>query len=102
MNFVKDDQIEFRLFQTQRPPFFTSCDNCELRLLYNDKLIANSMAEVPALNLLAISAIEIPIFCNTELPLPDNHIKGTSEHTMRIDFMVCLGKSRILTQGGAL
>jgi hypothetical protein len=29
------------------------------------------MAEVPALNLFAISAIEITIFCNTELQKPD-------------------------------
>ena len=34
-------------------------------------LIANSMAEVPALNLFAISATKIPISCSTELPLPD-------------------------------
>jgi hypothetical protein len=35
-------------------------------------LIANSMAEVPALKLFAISAIEIPISYNTELPKSDS------------------------------
>jgi hypothetical protein len=36
--------------------------------------ITNSMAEVPALNLLAISAIETPISYNTELPKPDTTV----------------------------
>jgi hypothetical protein len=31
-------------------------------------MIANSTANIPALNLLTISAIDIPISCNTELP----------------------------------
>ena len=30
----------------------------------------------------------------------DNHIKGTSEHTMRMDLMICLGKNSNPTQEG--
>jgi len=33
--------------------------------------------------------------------ISDNHIKGTFEHTTR-EFVVCLGKTFNLTQGGAL
>jgi hypothetical protein len=29
---------------------------------------------------------------------PDNHIKGTSEHTKRLDLMICLGKKPNPTQ----
>jgi len=29
---------------------------------------------------------------------PDNHIKGTSEHTKRMDLMICLGKKSNPTQ----
>jgi hypothetical protein len=29
---------------------------------------------------------------------PDNHIKGTSEHTKRMDLMICLGKKPNPTQ----
>jgi hypothetical protein len=28
----------------------------------------------------------------SQYPKPDNHIKGTSEHTKRMDLMICLGK----------
>ena len=33
-----------------------------------------------------------------QLCKPDNHIKGTSEHTKRMDLMICLGKKSNPTQ----
>jgi hypothetical protein len=34
----------------------------------------------------------------SQYPKPDNHIKGTSEHTKRMDLMICLGKKPNPTQ----
>jgi hypothetical protein len=34
----------------------------------------------------------------TDISRPDNHIKGTPEHTTRMDLMICLGKKSNPTQ----